>query len=55
MTSHFHQVVLRIGASDGVPINLAGEAPVRSDLRLHARGHGDLREPFQNLLRGSSR
>ena len=48
----FHQVVAGIGASQRVPIDLAGGAPVRADLRLQVlpRREIDLGEPFQHLL-----
>src|SRR5580658_9667603 len=45
-TPQIHQVIRRIRASDRIPINLARGAPVRADLRQHARRHIDLREPF---------
>ncbi len=45
-----HQVIRRIRAPERIPINLSGEAPVGTDLRLHTRRHGDLREPFEHLL-----
>ena len=37
--SLFHQVVTGIRAANRVPINLARQAPVRSDLRLNAGRH----------------
>ena len=48
----FHQVVAGICASQRVPIDLAGRAPVGADLRLKvlSRREVDLGEPLQHLL-----
>ena len=45
-----HQVIRGIVAPDCVPINLAGLAPVRTDLRQHSRRHIDLSQPFEYFL-----
>jgi hypothetical protein len=45
-----HHVVFRIGAAQGVEIDLAHRAPVGPHLWVHARRQGHLRQPFQHAL-----
>jgi hypothetical protein len=45
-----HVVVGRIGALEGVPVDLAHRTPVGADLRLQASGKCDLGKAFQYLL-----
>ena len=48
--SQIHQVIPRISASEGVPINLTDQPPVRTDLRLQPLRQIDLGEPLEDLL-----
>ena len=45
----FHQVVLGVGAAQGVPEDLADRAPVGAHLRLQIVGQRDLRQTFQDF------
>ncbi len=45
-----HQVVLRVGALERVPVDLADRAVVGTDLRLQAGRQAKLREALQHLL-----